>query len=132
MSGDAFANTTTVKNILQHIISPKLVNDGSGGYLSKTDLVNVHNLVFAGGASNEDGLTAATAFTTQYGLSFTTGTSSITIYHSRVTVNSIILAQNRSPGSLIVVSIVPTAGSFTVSFNISSTGFGVGWFIARF
>ena len=37
MSGDPFANTSTVKNILQHIISPKLVTDGSGGYVSKTD-----------------------------------------------------------------------------------------------
>jgi len=132
MSGDAFANTTTVKNILQHIISPKLVNDGSGGYVSKTDLVNVHNLVFGSGASNEDGLIASTAFTTQCGLAFTTGTSSITIYHSRVTSNSIIFAQNRSPSTLIMTSIVPTTGSFTVNFNSNTSGYGVGWFIARF
>lgn len=132
MSGDPFANTTTVKNILQHIISPKLVNDGSGGYVSKTDLVNVHNLVFAAGALNEDGTTALNAFTTQCGLSFTTGTDSITIYHSRVTANSIIFAQNRSPSTLIVTSIVPTTGSFTVNFNSNTTGYGVGWFISRF
>jgi hypothetical protein len=132
MSGDPFANTTTVKNILQHIISPKLVNDGSGGYVSKTDLVNVHNLVFSGGASNEDGLTSLKAFTTQCGVSFTTGTYLITIYHSRVTANSIILAQNRSYGSLIVVSIIPTTGSFSVTFNTTSSGYNIEWFIARF
>lgn len=132
MSGDPFANTTTVKNILQHIISPKLVNDGSGGYVSKTDLVNVHNLVFSGGASNEDGLTELKAFTTQCGVSFTNATTLITIYHSRVTANSIIFAQNRSYGSLIVVSVIPTTGSFSVTFNTTSSGFSIEWFIARF
>jgi hypothetical protein len=45
MSADPFANTTTVKNILQHVISPKIVRDGNGGYVTKTDLVNVDNLV---------------------------------------------------------------------------------------
>ena len=41
MSTDPFANTTTVKNILQHVLSPKIVSDGSGGYVTKTDLVNI-------------------------------------------------------------------------------------------
>lgn len=39
---DPFSNTNT-RNILQHIISPKIVNDGSGGYVVKTDLINVDN-----------------------------------------------------------------------------------------
>lgn len=45
MSSDPYASTTTVKNIVQHVISPKIVNDGSGGYMLKTDLVNVDRIV---------------------------------------------------------------------------------------
>jgi hypothetical protein len=43
MSGggtDPFSNTTT-RNILQHIISPKVVSDGVSGYAVKTDLINI-------------------------------------------------------------------------------------------
>jgi len=39
---DPFSSTNT-RNILQHIISPKIVNDGSGGYNVKTDLINIDN-----------------------------------------------------------------------------------------
>lgn len=39
---DPFSNTNT-RNIIQHIISPKVVNDGSGGYNVKTDLINIDN-----------------------------------------------------------------------------------------
>jgi hypothetical protein len=39
---DPFSGTDT-KNLLQHIISPKIVNDNSGGYVVKTDVINVDN-----------------------------------------------------------------------------------------
>jgi hypothetical protein len=45
MSGggtDPFSNTTT-RNLLQHIISPKVVSDGATGYAVKTDLINIDN-----------------------------------------------------------------------------------------
>jgi len=45
MSGggtDPFSGTTT-RNILQHIISPKVVSDGVFGYVVKTDLINIDN-----------------------------------------------------------------------------------------
>jgi hypothetical protein len=48
MSSDPYATTSTVKNIVQHVISPKIVNDGSGGYVTKTDLVNIDNAVLSG------------------------------------------------------------------------------------
>ena len=48
MSSDPYATTSTVKNILQHVISPKIVNNGSGGYVTKTDLVNIDNAVLSG------------------------------------------------------------------------------------
>jgi hypothetical protein len=48
MSSDPYATTSTVKNILQHVISPKIVDDGGGGYVTKTDLVNIDNAVLSG------------------------------------------------------------------------------------
>ena len=66
MSSDPFANTTTVKNILSHIISPKIVKDGSGGYTTKTDLVNIDNLIFASRGSSAG--SAETPLTAQCGV----------------------------------------------------------------
>jgi hypothetical protein len=43
MSGggsDPFSGTNT-RNLLQHIISPKVVSDGASGYVVKTDLINI-------------------------------------------------------------------------------------------
>jgi hypothetical protein len=134
MSGYPFANTTTVKNILQHIISPKLVSDGSGGYVSKTDLVNVHNIVFAAGASTEDG-SFEKPFTTQCGtIVGNSGSSATTVFHTRVTVNSIIFAAIISAGSNTIYNVIPSApGVFTITCDsILPANTRLGWFIARF
>lgn len=134
MSADPFANTTTVKNILQHIISPKLVNDGSGGYVSKTDLVNVHNLVFGAGASNEDG-SFEKPFTTQCGTIIADANfAATTVFHNRVTDNSIIFAVIIGGGSNTIYNVIPSApGVFTITCNtILPANTRLGWFIARF
>lgn len=136
MSVDPFANTTTVKNILQHIISPKIVSDGANGYVSKTDLVNVHNIVFAPGASNETG-TAENPFTTQSGV---VGADPYTpdtyFYHSRINANSVVFATILSPGLTAVVYSVSTSKSNVnglVRINCNQTFSGnIGWFIAKF
>lgn len=39
---DPFSGTNT-RNLLEHIISPKVVSDGSNGYVVKTDLINIDN-----------------------------------------------------------------------------------------
>lgn len=39
---DPFSNTNT-RNLLQHLVSPKIVSDGTGGYQVKTDLINIDN-----------------------------------------------------------------------------------------
>ena len=51
-SSDPYATTSTVKNIVQHVISPKIVTNGSGGYMTKTDLVNIDNAVLSGDVSS--------------------------------------------------------------------------------
>jgi hypothetical protein len=134
MSSDPFENSTTVKNILQHMISPKIISDGGNGYVVRTDLTHVHNLIFAKGSSNEDGSSSSSAFTTQCGTSTfpVTPTTSIVVYHSRVTTNSIIMASAITTSAYTVLSIVPAAGSFTITLSGSIANVRVGWFIARF
>lgn len=132
MSADAFENTTTVKNILQHVISPKVVSDGASGYIVRTDLVHVHNLIFEKGTPTEDG-TSAHPFTTQCGSVNLSG-ASVTVYHSRVTLTSIVFATIISGSSSISISrVIPAVGSFTVyPTSAPGTNTTVGWFIAKF
>jgi hypothetical protein len=44
---DPFSGTNT-RDLLQHIISPKVVSDGSSGYAVKTDLINVDGIYAKG------------------------------------------------------------------------------------
>jgi hypothetical protein len=137
MSADPFANTTTVKNILNHIISPKIVKDGSGGYTTKTDLVNIDNLLFAS-SSNVTG-SVLIPLTSQVGVvTIERLRDSITVYHSRVTANSIILATNKTvetSNRRTVSHVTPVRGSFTIYLDGENGANGVSyisWFIASF
>lgn len=136
MSADPFANTTTVKNILQHIISPKIVSDGSGGYVTKTDLVNVDKILFDS-VGNGTG-SAGSPLTQQSGrVTIPLERDRETVYHSGVTSSSIIIAtvlQNNSSGARIL-QVKPTTGQFDILLtgSIGLTGsYVVGWFIASF
>ena len=131
MSADPFANTTTVKNILQHIISPKIVSDGSGGYVTKTDLVNVDNLLFTTNATTAG--TDLNPLTSQVGtFSFPEDSKTTSVYHSRVTTNSVIFAVTQANSGNYVVSVVPEDGRFSITLNIRGYSGKVGWFIASF
>ena len=137
MSNDPFANTPTVKNILNHIISPKIVKDGSGGYTTKTDLVNIDNLLFAS-SSNVTG-SVLIPLTSQVGVvTIARLRDRITVYHSRVTANSIILATNKTvetSNTRTVSHVTPVGGMFTIYLNGENGANGVSyisWFIASF
>lgn len=134
MSADPFANTTTVKNILQHVISPKIVRGASGGYVTKTDLVNVHNLVFSERATTRG--TVDVPLTAQCGI-YTMPANDISVLfcHSRVTADSVIIANAMSAFNIHVVSVSFNADprGFTVIFSDPMTqDLQVGWFIASF
>jgi len=62
---DPYAGTTT-RNVLQHIISPKIVGPTGGTYSVKTDLVNVDNVYASGliraGTSGSGDVQSSTAF----------------------------------------------------------------------
>lgn len=135
MSADPFENTTTVKNILQHVISPKVVSDGISGYIVRTDLVHIHNIIFEKGTATEDG-TSGNPFTTQCGTVTTVSgsLSSPVVYHSRVTSTSIVFATIMSGSSSMSISrVIPNLGSFIVSLSSApNTNTIVGWFIAKF
>jgi hypothetical protein len=50
---DPLAGTNT-RNLLQHIISPKIVLGPTGGYDVKTDIINVDNLEISGSFKQKD------------------------------------------------------------------------------
>ena len=132
---DPYTNTTTVKNILQHIIVPKIVSDGSTGYVTRTDLVNVHSIIFSGFSSGVG--TIALPHTSQSGV-FLTETKETTVRHSRVTTNSVIMActQTAQEAGLDVTYVSPGNGFFQVGLANTPSSSGkvarVGWFIVRF
>ena len=131
-STDPYTNTTTVKNILQHIIVPKVVSDGSSGYVTKTDLTNIHNLIFVGHSTTVG--TPSVKNTSQSG-SFTTTDQDTIVHHSRVTSNSVIIAcvQNGAGYLPSVQYVVSANGSFTVHLTTVVTAPAkVGWFIVHF
>lgn len=127
---DPYTNTTTVKNILQHIIVPKIVNDGSNGYVTKTDLVNVHNIIFSGHSTTAG--TESAPNTSQSGR-LTTTTQSTTVYHSRVTTNSVIMActMDAKPTDAVLY-VRPLNGSFIIYLANNPVSTRIGWFIAHF
>jgi hypothetical protein len=79
MSGggnDPFSNTNS-RNVLKHLISPKVVSQLAGGYVVKTDLINVDNLYLTGGIYGPTGAVySATGATGPSGPSGPSGTLS--------------------------------------------------------
>lgn len=96
---DPFSGTTT-RNILQHVLSPKIVNVGSGAYAVKTDLINVDHIY----SSTRGTVTAS-------------GTSAVSVTNSEVTANSVIL--------LTVKTVSGTVGPAYISSTTAGTGFAI-------
>lgn len=96
---DPFSGTNT-RNIIKHIISPKIVNDGSGGYTVKTDLINIDHVY-----SNTKGTVTAN------------GTSSVSVSNTSVTANSVVV--------LTVKTVGGTVGPAYVATTTSGTGFSI-------
>ncbi len=102
MSGggsDPFSGTNT-RNILQHIISPKVVSDGATGYAVKTDIINLDHIY-----SNLKGTVTVN------------GINTITISNSEVTTDSVII--------LSVKTVDGTIGPAYISSITAGTGFAV-------
>jgi hypothetical protein len=110
-------STTTTRNILQHIISPKIVSDGSGGYQVKTDLINIDHIYSK--------LTGT--------VTITSGTGTATITNSEINENSIILltlktlagigtgnvyVSGKSAGSATITSVAGIGDSSTFNYLI--------------
>lgn len=99
MSSDPFANTTTVKNILQHVLSPKIVSNGSGGYVTKTDLVNIDTV-------NARSVVA------------TSNINALNLFGTTVTASSSLVANNATIGNDLTVIRDITARDITSSRNL--------------
>lgn len=123
---DPYAGTVTVRNILQHVLSPKIVADQTGGYRTVVDIVNVDTV-------NAGRLVASSA---QCGSVFGDGGSpQISVPATGLTATSIVLATTALVGGPAVESVgidLPN-NCFIIrcAANIP-TNCRIGWFIAKF
>lgn len=123
---DPFSGTNT-RNILQHVLSPKMVPDGLGGYQIKLDLVNVDNVYAAGNVyrANEPGGKVA----------WNSPTLVQDINVGNMTTNSRVIAWVESTdlsdeGRCLVVATTPYQGYFSVRLSTlptMPTSFVVAW-----
>lgn len=97
---DPFLGTNT-KNLLQHLISPKVISDGSSGYAVKVDLINVDHI-----------------YSSLKGTVTVNGANGVTVTNSEVTANSVIIFTLKNSNSSI--PNVPYLTSIT-----AGTGFTV-------
>ena len=122
---DPYAGTVTVRNILNHVISPKIVSDGLGGYRTSVDLVNVDTL-YANTVRVSDA---------QCGVAVWSSGVSVTVAHEDVAATSIVFASiTQDVGAAYITSVTPSNGSFTIRFGEVPSAYpvNVAWFIAKF
>jgi len=121
---DPLAGTNT-RNLLQHIVSPKIVTNGAGGYDVKTDIINVDNLAISG-AFRELG-TGRAGFVT-----FTAGIGIVAVECPTLKSNSVILITpySRPLGTLWVLNrhSAPTP-AFVIYSSELSENVTVGYFV---
>jgi hypothetical protein len=118
----------STQNIIQGIVSPKVVSDGSGGYKVSADLVNVDNITITGSYSGSFS-------TNQSGKAqLSNGTASIT--NASITSSSVILltpigSSTGGTATQYSVNVLNNTGFNIYSSNTSDTSY-VNWFIAKF
>ena len=112
---------TSTQNILENILSPKIINDGSGGYKVKTDILNVDMIQHSTSQCGQATLSSGNAI----------------IVDKLINANSVILLT-----SVTTENIIVTPSTYSVKMNagvgftiISSTSYDtskVNWFIAKY
>ena len=110
---------TPTQNILESILSPKIVDDGLGGYLAKTDIVNVDMVQHSSSQCGQVTLSGGT----------------LTIPNPNITSNSIILVTSVYSMTNIsyMYSVQVNAGiGFTIKSSNISDNSNVNYFIAKF
>ena len=123
-SSDPYATTSTVKNIVQHVISPKIVTNGSGGYVTKTDLVNIDNAVLSGNVSSSTTTTGGVVINSPSATAtdITINVNSSTNWTVSHTPTLLSVARNPGSGSLqTAVTINRTTGLVTIPENLTVT-----------
>ncbi len=142
---DPYAGTVTVRNILNHIISPKIVSDGNGGYVTKVDLVNIDSIVagsvsVGGSAASSD---LAGVFTIEAGTTITELTPDL-LFRFRIPVEGLTqgnyavfvqatgLFAINAPADYGPITTTLTDGFIEVFTTISpTTGTEFNWFAKR-
>lgn len=126
---DPFSGTNT-QNILQHIISPKVVSDGSTGYAVKTDLINIDNVyvknqLFSDSITVQDSVSGSDKLvvTTDTNKSYITSTTSGGAVSELVLVNNGVEVKNpANTGNGVLLLQTDTSGNGYVRAGQNSSG----------
>lgn len=113
---DPLAGTNT-RNLLQHIVSPKIVTNGAGGYNVKTDLINVDGIYDSNGNPFTPGTNTVSTPVYSSGNITLGGAGGQTYY----TISGV--GNNFTSGLYLVVAntTMPTDTNALYSYSISST-----------
>lgn len=125
---DPFSGSN-VRNIINHVISPKIVNDGSGGFTVKTDLINIDSaylsnqlstdsIVVQDSAAGSDKLTITTDVDSTY---FTTITSAGSTSDLTLVNNGVYVKNPGNSGSGVLVLQTDTSGNGYVRAGLGGT-----------
>jgi hypothetical protein len=117
---------SATRSIIESIISPKIVGDGNGGYVAKTDIVNVDTLtanVLSGSFSSQQcGKAVLSSGTKQ-------------VLNNKITGNSVILltpdVNDESPSGYYGVNLDIGSG-FTIHSSNQYDTSTVNWFVAKY
>jgi hypothetical protein len=119
---DPFSGSNT-QNILLHIVSPKIVNDGSGGYTVKTDLINIDNAYINDVVTSKIGSNAGT--TNQGASAIAIGDSAGTTNQGLRSVAIGYTSGNTNQGNFSV-AVGGISGSTGQGVNTVAVGYGAG------
>ena len=117
---DPFLGSNT-RNLLQHVLSPKIVSDGNNGYATKLDMINIDNIYASGTIYGTAGSVVGRTTKTV----IANGTTNVSVSDTSVTANSVvILSLKTAGGSTIgpayVFSLTPGTG-FSIKSQVGDT-----------
>jgi hypothetical protein len=101
---DPFSGSN-VRNLLEHVLSPKIVSDGTNGYTVALDLINVDN-IYASGTIYANGTTGPTG---PAGINYP-----VTTVYGSVTLGSFVY---NTPLTQPIGYTIPAVGVYNVSLN---------------
>jgi hypothetical protein len=118
---DPFLGSNT-RNLLQHVLSPKIVSDGNNGYATKLDMINIDNIYASGTIYGTAGSVVGRTTKTVNA----NGTTNVSVSDTSVTANSVVILTLKTAGGSAIIgpayvfSLTPGTG-FSIKSQVGDT-----------